>query len=88
MVKDDGKQWLIEVVQSLTGQLKDNREQINLLWQAMGDTSKAHMTCREEVFKNLANLDKRIEVAMIKLGLLISVVITLGQYLLNHLLGK
>lgn len=99
MTKDDGKQWLMELTQNITNQLKESKTEINNLWEVINKNRDMHTNCREQVLDRLANLDnefsekfadldKRLEVTIIKVGAVMGALIVLGEYLFGHLLGK
>lgn len=87
MVKDDGKQWLIELVQSITSQLKEDRTELSNLWAVVNANKEAHNMCREHILKQIADLDKRVEIAVFKIGIVISVLLLVVNYGLKYLLG-
>ena len=95
MVKDDGKQWLLELTQNITSQLKEDRADISAIWDAIHKTREGHNMCREQMLsqlslldkefvKKFADLDKRLEIAMMKIGVLISGLTIAGEFVLNH----
>lgn len=95
MIKDDGKQWFLELTQSIVGQLKENREDIKDIWAHLDNRKNIHTECREHILVKLleldakflekfANLDKRLEVTIVKVGALISAIVLVGQYLVTH----
>jgi len=88
MVKDDGKQWLLELTQSITAQLKENREDIVSLWETVNRNKEAHVHCREQILEKIADLDKRLEITIVKVGAIISGIVIASEYLINHFLGK
>lgn len=88
MEKDDGKQWLLELTQNITSQLKEDRADIGLIWETINRNKEMHVNCREQILEKIANLDKRLETTIVKVGAAIGVITILAQYLFNHLLGK
>ena len=88
MVRDDGKQWLYELTQSITAQLKENRDDITSIWDTINKNKEAHVHCREQILEKIADLDKRLEITIVKVGALISAIVIASEYLINHFLGK
>lgn len=96
---DEGKQWLLELTQNITNQLKEDRADINLLWETVRKDKELHMTCREQILEKLAELDrkllekandidKRLEITIVKMGALITALSIMAEYLFSHLMGK
>lgn len=60
MAKDEGKQWLLELTQSITNQLKEDRTDIVALWEAVNEGKGMHASCREQILVKLSELDKAL----------------------------
>jgi hypothetical protein len=73
MVKDDGKAWLVELTQNITGQLKQNREDIASLWGHIQAGKDHHTACREQILLELLKIDKRVEVILVRIGIYVAI---------------
>jgi hypothetical protein len=73
MVKDDGKAWLVELTQNITGQLKQNREDIASLWSHIQAGKDHHTACREQILLELLKIDKRVEVILVRIGIYVAI---------------
>ena len=91
MVKDDGKAWLIELTQNITGQLKQNREDIASLWSHIQAGKDHHTACREQILLELSKVDKRVEVILVRIGVYVAIstfILTVVlQIIIKHLVG-
>lgn len=82
MVKDDGKAWLVELTQNITGQLKQNREDIASLWSHIQAGKDHHTACREQILLELLKIDKRVEVILVRIGIYVAI----GTFVLTAVL--
>lgn len=98
MAPDESKQWLVELTQNIISQLKESKIDRVAIWEALGKNKDQHTSCREgvlgkvndlekQVLEKFANLDKRIDIAMVKIGAIISALTMIGQAIVNYL-GK
>lgn len=99
MTRDDGRQWLLELTQNITSQLKENKSEIISIWEVINSNKDLHSSCREqvlnrlaeidnEVLKKFADLDKRLELTILKVGILVGALLIVGEFLIRHFLGK
>lgn len=88
MTKDEGRTWLIELTQSITCQLKQNREDITSVWRELRTAKECHIACREEILSEIAKIDKRVEVVVVRIGIYVAIctfVLTiLLQFAIKH----
>lgn len=85
MVKDDGRAWLVELTQSITGQLKQNREDITDIYTQIRTAREHHNVCREQILRELAKIDKRVEVVVVRISIYIAIFIFLATVALEFL---
>lgn len=85
MVKDDGRAWLVELTQSITGQLKQNREDIADIYTQIRTAREHHSICREQILGELAKIDKRVEVVVVRISIYIAIFTFLATVALEFL---
>lgn len=88
MGRDEGRQWLLELTQSITRGLEASREDRAKLWDAVTTIREQHMNCREHVLKSIGDLDKRTEVIAIKVGFYVSIIASAIGIVAEHIVKE
>ena len=66
--------WLMELTESITSQLRQNREDIVDIYSQIREAREHHTVCREHILNELAKMDKRLEVIMVRIGIYVAIV--------------